>query len=562
MIENPSQGIKKYSTDDVYTPGDSNSRRERAQYDFVITQEQLASRVGWLGSQDEDTSVLDLGEIILSNADGSTGPALSTLLDHPISIYIDAQAEGIVFDLAGSLFSTKIFTSGTVSAAQGGYNGGTLVHIYSRTGYSIPQASVCGAIALHSRPEAPVSIISSGSAPAAGCGWNGIFKVGTCKVLGTDINLYSRPGWLAGYPGLTVVYEKCLEGRIVWDDTSSSPLANTYEPGVVCAPWMSPAVDTWLDTAEGSWVNSQSSPGKKHWCGLTYKIDQALRYGSAPKLRIATTSQGTLCLPLSAQKGTVLGGDVQYTFSNGYKTATVDAVDDIVLGNVSTSGSHAIIADFDVKRDVPTVGGEFDFDLVSGLSKCTILREGGDFEALSNQDWTTALDLSSCSTLDWYLWYAYHGHITEGSTAAAFEWVSNTRTQRILDAATFTEGKVYEINIHIVALPSGGPYVTEDITWGEWASPVTKLVNGTSLDQEALSNWVNLIFRDGQSNASVSYWGGTAANSAMVSPDFRAPAANSVGPYRSARTMWELTELAVAKVQFVKLDGKVYIMAY
>lgn len=335
MIENPLQGIKKYSVNGVYTPGDSNSRRERAPYDFVITQVQLDKFV----DAHSGTASVDLGEVILSNADGSTGPAYDNPLDRPISVYIDAETEGIVFDLSGNLTSSKMFLTAMSLAIHSGYDGGIAVHIYSRSGYSITQASMCGALALHSTGDAPVTIVSAGLAPSQGFGWSGVFRIGTCKVQGADLNLYSRPGWTES-GGLTVIYEKCTEGHIVWDDMNSSPLATNLEPGAVCAPWMSPAVDSWIDTDESTWVLSN---GKKHSLGLTNKVDKTLRSGGTPKLRIKTVSDGTQCLDFASQKGTVAGGDVEFVFSNGMKEALIDAGDNItvrkaVTGNIIDLG--------------------------------------------------------------------------------------------------------------------------------------------------------------------------------------------------------------------------------
>lgn len=563
MIENPSQGIKNYGIGDVYTPGDSNSRRARMPFDFVITQEQLAN----YRQAHNNPGTIDLGALILCNADGSDGSALATLLDRPISIYIDAETTSITFVLSSTLIGDdKIFTAATTSAARSGYSGGTLVHIYSRTGYKIPQLSIEGTIAIHSDPETPVTIVSAGLPASQGCGWNGVFKIGTFRVQGADINNYMRPGW-TGSSGLTVVYEKCLSGHLVWNANDGNPAACTVEPGVVCAPWMSPATDSWIDTDEDDWVDSQVTPGKPHWFGLSYKIDQVFRYGGTPKLRIASSTGEMLCLEFASQKGTLSGGDAVYTFSNGHKTVTVNATDDITLGS-GTAGAHIILTDFDVKRDVPYIGGEFDFDSTSGLGKCTLLRENGDFEELDAEGWAGNLDFGDSDTLDWYLWYAYHGHIVSGNTAAAFAWELNTRIGRYIEAATLTEGKVYEINIHIVALPSGGPYVTGGITWGQWASPVTKLVDSTHLDQDALgagkAAWVWLYFKSGLDTVTPYYWGGNSAaiGGPVIYPDFRAPAENSSTPYTSLREQRVFTELAAAKVQFVKLDGHVYIMAY
>ena len=435
MQQNPSQGIRNYSIDDVYTPSDSNSRRVRAHFDFVITDAQLSAY-----KAAHPTGYLDVGDIILSTAEGGSAPSLSELINRPISIYIDAHTdENDVFEFRARLSSTQqILSDEMISLWTGGTTPLTYVHVYSRCPYAIKLDNVTGGLALHSSPDTCVTIKGASTVPS-NLGWSGIFYIGACKVEGT-LNAYSRTGFKDN-SGLTVVYEKCLGGVIDWrGNDASTRLKDNAEPGVVCAPWMSPTVDTEIEIPQGV----------SHEYGLYNRVAQARRLGSSSITIVATRGLVAARLSLNSSAGSEADGTATFVFQNGSERLTVAYNDDLLWSSSSgASAGKGVLVDTDLPAEFP---GD-----PHNMRALTWSLGGVTSELSSMPSVSNPLSMAGMVELDWYTWDGLRGMSTI---------YVNDRSNLYIDATSLQEDVVYRINLHILNLApdGGGRQMTVDTT--------------------------------------------------------------------------------------------------
>lgn len=419
MQQNPSQGIQKYNIDDVYTPSDSNSRRERMSFDFVITDKQLTQY------KQLHQGNIDIGELILSKEDGSSGEALEAPLSNPISILIDAHTtESDVFDFYSSriMAANQIFTAAVTAAWAAGYSGKTLVHVYSRAPYAVTVGSTGGGIAYHSTPEAYIKIPQASSSSA---GLDGVCKIGVCKVTGA-YNRYGRRGW-DGSTGLTVIYEKCLSGTITWEDIDSSERPwSSDTPGAVCAPWMSSSVDCEIEITSGL--------ARKY--GIFSRIEQARSMGAEPVI-VATEGQALSKLRFVSTGGTPGGTDAFFAFEGDGKRLVVG-----YYNTLTWSSQGGVSQDVRVRlidQHIPE-GAEPDTRLRYAVTE----SRGNTVQAVtfygSN---STLFDFGSASALDWYTWTT----VTVGTSSLDRHEEPNGNKDLYLNADTLAEGVVYEVNL-------------------------------------------------------------------------------------------------------------------
>ena len=603
MKQNPSQGIHEYNLDDVYTPGDANARRERIHFDFVVTAEQL-ERYKLL-----HPGTIDVGNLILSNKDGTTGVPLEHPLGGPISILIDAHTtEDDVFDFYNSriISGDQIFMSVVTNAWNSGYNGDILVHFYTRDPYSITFGSTSGGIAYHSTPEAYVNIKD---ATGSTSGWDGVCKVGVCKVEGT-FNRYGREGW-TGSSGLTLIYEKCISGQITWEDadTSTRPKDNTV-PGAICAPWMSSDVDCEISVTSGL----------LHKYGIYNRIKQAYDLGATPAI-LAKTQGGLSKLRFVSTGGS--DSSAFFAFEGDGKRLVVGYNDSLTWGSIggSSSGGRGTVVVMDLAVNKPSAqaynkatGSWEDYTqspylykegdnactfgalAASYNAKVSVYRPGIDSFITPKQDmgrrhsggesgapdWYNgysgfSFDDGEVSTLDWYTWYALSDtkNTNPGGTPSYQElWYTNPRNAIHIEGGSLKEGVVYEINIHIIAPPNAGPGSSSCTYSGKCASPLTKAINGSAQDSTILGKGPQLEFVSYNVPAGTPFrvlpWGQTPGHESSVSwlqgnyllPCFHAADTYPEASHNTGPQYQFYTELAWAKVRFVVLQGNVYIMAY
>jgi hypothetical protein len=180
-------------------------------------------------------------------------------------------------------------------------------------------------------------------------------------------------------------------------------------------------------------------------------------------------------------------------------------------------------------------------------------------------------DFKTAHTLDWYFWYAISDYeYVEGASEPTIGWYRNNRIGLYINSDTLREGTVYEVNMHNVRLPIGVSQIgTEESDYNEQISPI---------DRDDLSPpgyRPTLLFVDSVGvYPNIRYWGDTTLGGRAtgsiptngVHAAFYAPyTVNDYTKYASnAATLFNspLCDLAVAKVQFVKLNGDIYIMSY
>lgn len=350
MLPNPSQGIKDYSINDVYTPGDSNARRERIPFDFVITDRQLQA----FKTANPELSTIRLGELIVSTASGELGNALEELIDHTISIYIDAEtSEEDCFDCSIAAFA-KVFTYRMLRWWADGADGDTAVHIYSRKPYSVPNGlGLTGGVAYHSTPNAFVKFgEGAGNSP-------GIVRVGVFKHSGVDLGV--RPGFSSTQTsGLSLWYEHCLNSSLPrWEPTDSTYASG--EPAIACVPWMSA---TALCTLRVSEMNLPQTIA-----GLYTRIHKSLGSGATVQL-LVTGGITSKYFQLLRSKGSI-STTASYVFRSDNQQVTVTAEDEVSIEDVDTPSR------------TPT--------LVK-LSKIQLIRDGANLYFTDNVDLRPSVD--------------------------------------------------------------------------------------------------------------------------------------------------------------------------
>lgn len=521
MKQNPSQGIHEYNLDDVYTPGDANARRERIHFDFVVTAEQLECY------KLLHPGTIDVGNLILSNKDGTDGVPLEHPLGGSISILIDAHTtEDDVFDFYNSriISGDQIFMGVVVDAWRAGYNGDALVHFYTRDPYSITFGSTSGGIAYHSTPEAYVNIKD---ATGNTSGWDGICKVGVCKVEGT-YNRYGREGW-TGSGGFTLLYEKCISGRITWEDadTSTRPKDNTV-PGAVCAPWMSSDVDCEISVTSGL----------LHKYGIYNRIKQAYDLGATPSI-LAETQGG-----LSKLRFVSMGGSDSsafFAFEGDGKRLTIGYNDSLTWKATGGMARKAVLVD----TDVPSA---YTKPLHVGRS---ITQAAGSI-LTKLESWTDIhhpLALRDLLEIDWYTWDG----MQEGSAI-----YTNDNNVLTIDADSLDEGMVYKATIHIVNLDpsSSGREVSADTAVTPAKPILPNSLNGTAMPEFSLQ------FASLGSLVPIYGWGiDSQPGGSTTSYKFRLhwPIASppSTNPYQQS-----LQEISWGTGLFTKYDGKVIALLY
>lgn len=564
MLENASQKIENYAIGDVLTPTAMNARRERIHYDFVITAEQLAA----YKTQHPNESPLDLGKIILSYTTGSDGPT-GLGITRPITVYIDAPTTTEdVFDLMTTFAASgKIFSDGIISSWANGYGGYAVLHIYSRGQYSIPWTSACGGIALHSDRDSAV-LIRGVSVSGSTSGRQGIFRVGVFGADGT-INTWNRAGYTANNPtGFTILYEKCLAGNITWEGATDT---GTREPGACCAPWMSVTVEPVIGVTRGT----------AHLDAIYRRVSRTLSWGGMPQIK---ASQGATNTYLHYTCSGVDSSDHAFAVfeGNGIRL-TVKDDDNMAWGSTVASNAPAIITDYGLYSDLEAAESEHEISysktpllgLTYDWSNVTVLRPlDSVFRAISEDvigDWYGAqegslFDFKGATALDWYTWLGISVfNLTDNET----QWFENARKNLYIDVDALEEGVVYEARLHIVKYPlkeydvPGGDVVLQQI------SPFNNSLEHPAGTMPELPQLQFYYHTGAAADGIICYWGsaGRALQSAstpnyIIKPTFRECKDKAPAIAAAAQAHAILEETATAKVRFVKLEDKVYIMAY
>lgn len=574
MQQQPLQGINQYALDDVYTPGDSNARRARMAYDYVITDEMLTAY------KSKNTGSIDFGVLLWSKLDGSSGDSPSTRAKRPIHILIDADTtEADVFYFSGRLTYDALDPS-IMPQWTGGATDKAFVHIYSRGPYSV--SNISGGVALHSTMTSCVTLpddIGSSGYPS------GIFRIGVCKVKNNGTyNTYSRPGW-PDSGGLTVMYEKCIGGEITWkdSDTSTRP-ADSTAPGAVCVAWMSGSVDCEIKI-DRSWT---------HQYGLFARLVLALSYGSKPFVK-AVHTEGFAIMQLVASVGEYIAFE-----GNGWRVE-VSQTDEIAWGTAkggsgSGGGGHCVIKNYSLTTGYTSSGLQgtpvfSPFTSVTGYigDDTRIFRDGGvkfldvaedtGHAAGSSYSWNwyfpgSAGDIPNhcfrfrdATILDWYTYGAISVQTTADTpTVNRVEWIYNGCRTLYVNTDDLVDGQIYEVNIHIVRLPVNEYTVntTNDgsLTACKQAAPGDNPTTPPGY-ADGSNQFTLQFYNQSLSQPTLQYFGTSKATQGWQNGYYPVFHKITTTPAKSgADHSYPLAELAFARTQFVKLNGNVYVLRY
>jgi len=570
MQNNPHQEIRTdYMVSDVFTPTAANQLARSIPFDFVITPEMVTAYM----LQHPGRTVLDIGALIASNINGSDDATWDSPVQAPVRIFINAPyTPGIQFDFSGRLIRATE-TGAPILDCSGFKVSGNwdatvtkdMVYVYSAYPY---------------RVIVPVAGINFVSTPATYVSFQygspvnrGVIKVGAYA---TELNASVYD--LDERDDIQIICEQVIQGHPFTISPSEGHIEAGYRPAVVLANWTSGAASTVLE-----YSLSREDTVKY---GLYQQIEASIALGTKPVI-IENNTDFVARYTLSKQATTFF----EFTNAALGRSIVLTALGAIQRkGVVGTSTSGKVIITDLYPDTVPHVTKTQDVGRVStGMynpgsydwQKLLIYREdtatmstvAEDIGQISETSWfyeAKPFDFKSAHTLDWYFWYAISDYeYADGASEPTIGWYRNTRTVLFINSDTLREGTVYEVNMHNVRLPIGvGKIGTAESDYNEQISPIDRDVP----EPPGYRPYVYFVDSTGVS-PNIRYWGdttlgGKAAGSHPygVYAAFYTPyTVNDYTKYASAAdTLFSspLCDLAVAKVQFVKLNGAIYIMSY
>lgn len=570
MQNNPHQEIRTdYMASDVFTPTAANQLARSIPFDFVITSEMVTAYM----LQHPGQSVLDIGALIASKIDGSDDATWDSPMQAPARIFINVPyTPSILFDFSGRLIrSTE--TGAPILDCSGFKVSGNwdatvtkdMVYVYSAYPYRVivPVAGVN----FVSTPTTYVSFQYGSPANP------GVIKVGAYATE-LDASDYA----LADRDDIQIICEQVIQGPPFTISPTEGHVGSGYRPALVMANWTSGAASTVLE------YSVAREDIVKY--GLYQQIEASIALGTKPVI-IENNTDFLARYTLSKQAATFF----EFTNASLGHSIVLTALGAIQRkGVVGTSTSGKVIITDLYPNTVPHVTKTQDVGRVStGMyvpgsydwQKLLIYREdtatmgtvAEDIGGIGETAWfyeAKPFDFKAAHTLDWSFWYAISDYeYTEGASEPTIGWYRNPRTELFINSDTLREGTVYEINIHNVRLPIGVSKIgTAESDYNVQISPIDRD------DLEPLGPRPIVFFVNSEGAATnVRYWGdttlgGRAAGSIPhgVYVAFYAPyTMNDYMEHASkADTLFNspLCDLAVAKVQFVKLNGAIYIMSY
>lgn len=570
MQNNPHQEIRTdYMASDVFTPTAANQLARSIPFDFVITAEMVAAYM----LKHPGQSVLDIGALIASKIDGSDDATWDSPMQAPARIFINVPyTPSILFDFSGRLIRST-GTGAPILDCSGFKVSGNwdatvtedMVYVYSAYPY---------------RVVVPVPGINFVSTPATYVSFQygspthrGVIKVGAYATE-LDASYYA----LADRDDIQIICEQVIQGHPFTISPSEGHVESGYRPAVVLANWTSGAASTVLE------YSLAREDTVKY--GLYQQIEASIALGTKPVISENNTDF-LARYTLSKQAATFF----EFTNASLGHSIVLTALGAIQRkGVVGTSTSGKVIITDLYPDTVPHVTKTQDEGRVSvGMyapgsydwQKLLIYREdtatmGTVAEDIGQIGETTffyparPFDFKAAHTLDWYFWYAISDYeYAEGASEPTIGWYRNSRTGLYINSDTLRDGTVYEINMHNVRLPIGVSKIgTAESDYNEQISPIDRDV------LEPLGPRPYVFFVDSVGvYPNIRYWGdttlgGRAAGSIPngVYAAFYAPYTTNdyMGHASKADTLFNspLCDLAVAKVQFVKLNGDIYIMSY
>ena len=568
MQNNPNQEIHTdYRADDIFKPINTNRLAESIHYDFVITQEMWDK----YNEKYPDETEVDVGVLLCCNSEGVKGQS-TQLAKAPVSVYIAAKVP-----LTHTLNFTGAFANVVVDCSDFKSNGDwsptltkDMINVYSA--YPYKATALAGGLNFWSNPVAYVQLNGNNL-------WNGVCKIGSYKL--TEATNLLRPD------SFQLVIDGCNVGtaNFTYNFSDSSPYeyAGEARPSVVYANWMTGGG---ISTQYGISGQDMSSPTTVKNGLFAQMRASMVDYDTEPVLVVGHN--------YASARYTFCGWNSSYIrFANTDEGKTVDVYKDgkivwkTATGGGSGTGSvdKVILTDFDVtdlsynsalkavtdyyknQRSVYRTNTKQFTEVCKDIADPDYVQWYGTSVGPSNE--MNLFKFKGATVLDWYRWHAISSQ-NAYANATDVQWYYNTRDLYI-DTESLVEGVVYEVNIHIMYLPS--PTYTSNYGSGDKTCMQQAAPSDSPTDPPGFNNNVKPKIQFWQAEAKtthndVKYWGGTSTvmNTAFeVIPSIasKVPVASSIYPgYQSGTSTYQLKEIASGSVQFVKLNGSIYVMKY
>lgn len=575
MINNANQDIRtNYQALDIFKPNAANQLARSVSYDFVITPAILEN---YLAKHPTITEI-DVGDLIACDSEGNDA-AWSSPVKAPVSIYIGGNtslSDTYCFNFGGRLLTDILDCSDY--QVDGDWDSTVtedMVNVYSAHPYRLKE--LVAGINFWSSYGTMVSI-------AGGYANNsGVTKIGVYSTEGTP-EIYD----LGEADFIQIVCKRFYSGTPFSISPSKAHIMTGYRAAVVVADWM--FGNTAVTSGYAIMASDISKPG------IFQQILESLRYGSEPLLFVGYT-QATAYYHMCHHET----NEIRFSNSDEGKLICVNNEGDITWKLLSGVGnSRAVIVDTDTSGVIPYVDpGNIPHKYIVGgannLDSLSIVRPNTGFitpqqdmgrihpgGAAASPTWYNAypgfsFENGVVTTVDWYFWYAISDFDDADDTTLV--WRKNSRLELQIDVGMLREGLVYEIDCHVIALPSGpltsagNPEYPDysvgnpPLIYGKQATPVTMYDTDDVLDCISLDLKPCISFRGHTGgSADICLWGlpdrvlSSVDNN--VYPAFYPAPEPNFGATNVLNAGIQLKDLARAKVLFTYLGGKVYIMSY
>lgn len=559
MQNNPNQEIHTdYKKNDIFKPVNANQLAKSIHYDFVVTQDMFDTYVNKQGVS--EGAVVDIGEVLRSTIDGRSGPIDDTRIPTPISMFIAANTTGYNLSFTGRLWGGILYWTPGKSDC---------VNVYSSYPYSVK--SLAGGLNFWSTINAPVILDDFNVT------WYGVCKIG-CYTLKRDYNFTHS---LSSGPQIVFGLAVGDTKKPTYTPVATGP--TYFEPTILFANWMG---DSSVTTEYTIKSDDTSIPGlfQSMWIATA-------RYKNEILLKVYSSSGNDLFLYVisdytanefrfsNSDTGRVVSihndGSITWNYVGGYGGGGGDQP--VIIYNLNVT-EHLNPNKAYTERFNPNTADALK-GLLSTMSESkTILRPNAkDFKTIPEDTgdpkltWysnTKSFQFRGARVLEYYSWFLIS---VNNLTDKAPEWISNNNSV-VIDVDDLVEGIVYEVNIHVVKLPLKqyeATFNSTKYTCGMQLCPDEPVVPlpGTASPNNLpkASGWSVLFYHPSGESANLYYWGTSKKVSDptnILYPRYTV-CTNNVDPDSSdVQLYYSTNELGRASIQFVKLNGNVYVMRY